>query len=496
MDKDKPIYTKEEVLKLLTEKEQEWRYEFLKNFQANLTISTESFERLLTEYIRAYNSFAGRLPSITDLQAFVFTFFNEEERKKRPDYDKIYMLKLETLGLARREVTMEAYTPQPAESIVKAEPTSSTSSINEIILRPFAPFNTVETEIMTAVLKKFYIEQITAQIQKLKPDLVTAIRNNKLIYDFRPLFSLLTRISNRDWVSGELFFQHAWQDFVEMAKKMYLSVKKDTKITNIRPGQVVKNFTRAGFYGMLLTIDYCSTELKNPKLSEIFNCCMRYFTLAFEKDPDAVLEDVQFFSQPALQEILAILLGKIIEKASPSAAAIRTEMEGHLLFMIILNSPMDKIPGLITLLHKIYYISLVHHFCAMTKGQKTAVGYSNERNELLTFDHPQVQAQFSALTTENDWKIEADLTNLAMHVNIFKNQTTDILLIPNFLRAVIESVKAEIPLVNSTSLIVGKNIKQGMERELSEIKYFKPVITFLMENRETVSRILKQYKGR
>jgi hypothetical protein len=381
-------------------------------------------------------------------------------------------------------------------------------TIRETIIRPCAPFNPVETEVMTLILKKFFNEQVAAVIQKLKPDLLPRIQNNKQLFDYRVFFQILNRIINPEWVNNEQFFEHGWQDFVEMAKRTYLSIKKDVRISNIRPGMNVKNFTRAGFYGMILTADYCSDEMKNPGLPDIFNSCIRYFTLSFEKDPDEVLADVKFINQLYVAEVFHAVISSILRDQLGTSAPFQTEIRSRVNLMNVLKdaeekSQPDKVQAekaqaVFGFLKKAYYLSLVNNYGAMLKGQKTAIGYSNEKSELLSFDHPQVQTQFRIVTQEPDWKIDPETTEMALHINIFRSQpgNDESYLLSNLVRGVLECVKAELPLLNSTSLIKGKNIRQGMERELTEAKYFPPVIQVLTGNMETIRRILQNTKGR
>lgn len=497
---EKPVYTKQEVEKMLLEHEQEWRFNFLKQFQANLTLSPEAFEKLLNEYIKIINLTTHQLPGLEEFRKFLFTFLSEDELKKNSRYDRIYntfLQKLQEPGQARTTPPASG-TAASLSAQEPAPPAAESVEIKEVIVRPDSPFNPTETEVMTALLKKFFNEQITAAIQKINPSLAPKVKNNKLLYDYRTFFQILNKIVNPTWIDNDRFFEKGWQDFVEVSRKMYMTIKKDARITNIRPGINVKNFTKSNFYGMLLTTDYCADEVQNPKLGGLFNFCMKYFTLSFEREPDEMLEDVKFFNYPYVIETFKMVLLKILNKQSSFAPVFLDEMNRKVIFIKILNSREEKPVLLTTLIKKIYYISLIYNFSIKSTGQKDNIGYKNAKGEPLVFSHPQVISHFKDLTSQPEWTIDKETSQLAVQMNMFLNSIpkAEVSLLANLFRGIIESIKVEVPLLNATSLVRSKNIKQGMEKELTPERYHGPVIKLLMESREAFQNILESNRAK
>jgi hypothetical protein len=550
---DKPVYTKAEIQKILAEREQEWKFNFLKDFQAGLSLGTDMFKKLLESWVSAVNSLTGRLPSAQDLSKFIDPVFPATELAKKPEYRKIldeFIQKLSpppkapavpaTPAAHMPEASVRAFSPvvsaqemdesgmpgsededrpspfsataatttapvrTPSRQAAVSEPAQASANpsvqgqIIETIPRPCTVFNQAENEVMTAVLRKYFSDQVAGIVKNLRPELLQRIAGFKNFHDYRPFFPLLARTLQPSLVTNETFFSHGWQEYVEMSKKMYLSLKRGTPITNIRPGSGPKNFARSGYYGLLLTMEYCADELKEPDFDKTYNFCLHYFTLAMEKDPDEVMEEARFMALPAVTEIFKTLLSTMLAAKSGPGHEIMQDFSRSVSVMKVLNSAQDKTQELFQRLKKYHTISLIYNYAAMLSGQHTAVGWTNEKSELLSWDHPKVLERFKDIAVEPEWTLDSEITQTALHINMLKSSpgVTDPFPGANFIRAVLECIRAELPLLNATSLIRGRNVKQGMERELTETRYFEPVLKFLSSARDLIQETLRKYKGR
>ncbi|HOK40847.1 MAG TPA: hypothetical protein PLD27_07410 [bacterium] len=496
---EKQYFTKEDLSKILAEKEQEWRFKFLKDFKANIILTPDNFKKLLEEFIRTIKSINKDALSEELINKFLFSFISKEEIKKQKNYEEIYNRYIEQFKKPEIKAPIissekSQIEPEKPKEEIKEIPVE----IKETIVRRTSQFNPLEIEIMTNVLKKFFNEQITSIISQIKPELAEKIKNNKKFYDYRTFFQFLNKIVKPEWVDNDQFFQKGWREFADISRNMYLALKKDTKISGIRPGEGVRNFTKANFYGMLLTADYCADEIKNPKIGFNFNSCIKYFTLAFEKEPEEVLEEVKLINRPESVEIFKLIIMKILNNESSVSKIFFDELNNKSIFVDVLNSGSNIIEEIFIKFKKIYYLSLIYNYCVVLIGKKTLTGYINEKSEPLVFYHPQIINKFKAVVKEQDWSIDPETTELAIKINVFKNTPGEQgeWLIPNLIRAIIESIKVELPLLNTTNLVKGQNVKQGMERELDKNKYFEPVIKILLENKNNIRTILSQTKRR
>ncbi|SIQ45077.1 hypothetical protein SAMN05920897_10918 [Alkalispirochaeta americana] len=364
--------------------------------------------------------------------------------------------------------------------------------LDDVVQRENVPLNRKEQEVMALILRKFVCKQLGDLFQQVKPDIAAKVRSVRSLQELKPLFPLLHRAIRENWITDNSFFDVGWQDFIELSKRSYLQLNPKTRISQIRPGFLVKNMTRSNFYGIMLTMDYCTMGIHADNFSQHYPFALKYFTLSFERNPDDVLQEFRFFNQAMVTEVLLGLMSRIGAATADPGVSIREEFDRLGLKL----KTTDNIRSSFEYLKKLFYISMIHNHAIVMVGRKTNVGYVNEKHELLTACDSAVQGCFRRITTDPGWTLDDQTTDLALQIQMrpSRGEAARTALLPNLIRAILESVRSEFPLIHNESPLRSRKIKQGMERELQPDRYYRKVIDFLMEHQALVQQIIRKHR--
>ncbi|GAB6088746.1 hypothetical protein [Spirochaeta dissipatitropha] len=367
----------------------------------------------------------------------------------------------------------------------------SSAILGDVVQRENISLNPKEQEVMSLILRKFVCNHLGNIFQEVRPEIAITVKKARSLQELKPLFPLLHRAIRENWITDSSFFDIGWQDFIELSKKTYLQLNPRTRISQIRPGFLVKNITKANFYGMMLTMDYCTMSIHSEGFERIYPFALKYFTLSFERNPDEVLKEFRFFNQNMVTEVFLGLMNRIGSAAKDPALTLLREFNR---LELGVKTP-DQLKSTFEYIKKLFYVSMIHNYAIIKTGRKTSVGYVNDRHELLSWDDPGVQQGFRQISTEESWTLDKPSTQMAMQVNQSRMQAgeSNPSLLPNFIRAVLESVRSEALLTGNSSPLKSRKVKQGMDRELQPKKYYSAVIEFLQENQSMIKQILTKY---